>query len=82
MTWAVAGSPRALALTAHARRQERQPRAKMLAKDRDDGKCTFNNMAAQAEEHYIPHSSASVAAEHALADTYKVRETVLERIGA
>ena len=54
----------------------------MLAKDRDDGKCTFNNMAAQAEEHYIPHSSASVAAEHALADTYKVRETVLERIGA
>jgi len=35
-----------------------------------------------AAEHYIPHSSASAAAEHAQADTYKVLETVLERIGA
>ena len=37
---------------------------------------------ARSREHYSTRSSASVAAEHARADTYKVLETVLERIGA
>ena len=35
-----------------------------------------------AAEHYSTRSSAGAAAEHARADTYKVLETVMERIGA
>ena len=35
-----------------------------------------------AAEHYSTRSSSGAAAEHARADTYKVLETVLQRIGA
>ena len=37
---------------------------------------------ARSREHHSARSSASVAAEHARADAYKILETVLERIGA
>ena len=47
-----------------------------------DDPTKLREFATSLREHYSTRSSASVAAEHARADTYKVLETVLERIGA
>ena len=44
--------------------------------------CEVDLATVLAGEHYSTRSSASVAAEHARADAFKVLETVLERIGA
>ena len=47
-----------------------------------DDPTKLREFATSLREHYSTRSSASVAAEHARADTYKVQETMLERIGA